>query len=1079
MDEANDPCCGGGPCVESTRRTFLQQAAVVGAGFLGPLPKTLPGGPQEPRGDHLVPADKGLSKQWLEALRRRGAPAPLAGAQLRCVAMPCGGIAAGQLYVTGDGRLSRWWIANDVCHTSYGGDTEVITPAGTIGVCYGTYAPEHDVQQGALLAWRRGDGPFEVVGLDGDDVATTFLGEYPVATIGFRGKQVPLPVQVRAEVFSPFVPLQAKDSALPAVLLRYTLRNEGQAPVTAVLASFLQNPVLRSQRGVLGASLRNTAARQDGLAAVVMDAVEPPPVATDPGVVFEDFEHGYGKWHAEGDALGSEPAAGTLEKQQQVMGFVGERLVNTFRGGDVATGRLLSPEFTIEKRYIVFRIGGGQDLAELSLSLLVRVGRGSEGWAVVRRATGERRELLREKYWDVGDLLGERAQLVIEDRRKGGWGHVNVDHIRFCDTAPALEAVTAAHPQAGEVALCALDPGATVHPELASKEQVREWLAGGAASPAATAAHGSFDRPALGAVASTVTLQPGEQRTLTFAVTWFFPNRHQHAEEGLHPGQQCGIDGPRVGNRYAKWFASALAVALHLRDHGERLVRDTMSFRDALYRDTTLPGWFTQRIGMPLSTLATGVVQWWEDGRVWAWEGVGCCAGTCGHVWNYAQGMARLFPELERSVREHQDFAAGRGLKPDGAIGFRGTARNIWAGDAQGGYVLKAWREHLGSPDDAFLQRTWPVVKQALSFLIGQDAGEADGEADGLLDGKQHNTYDIDFFGANTMVGSMYLGALAAGAQMAARMGEPEFAARCKELLRRGSEATMQRLWNGEYFVQQVDGKAHPKWQYGNGCLSDQLLGQWFADQVGLGYLYPRDAVRKALQSIWKYNWAPDCGPQMRAHRPERDFVHPGEAGLFLCTWPRGAHPGEDSVRYRDEVWTGIEYQVAAHLLREGFVTEGLAIVRAIHDRYDGRKHNPWNEVECGDHYARALASWSCLLAISGFEYDGPAGMLGMAPRIDAGDFRCFFSASEGWGTLQQTRGDGEQQNVVAVRWGTLRVRELRFEVAAGHAVGKATVTVGGAAVTARMKQDGAAMQVAFEQAVVVAAGGAIDVRLS
>src|SRR5262249_24210762 len=260
-----------------------------------------------------------------------------------------------------------------------------------------------------------------------------------------------------------------------------------------------------------------------------------------------------------------------------------------------------------------------------------------------------------------------------------------------------------------------------------------------------------------------------------------------------------------------------------------------------------------QRIGAPLSTLATATLQWREDGSVWAWEGVGCCPGTCGHVWNYAQGMAWLFPELERSVRERQGFPRRPGRHDSGANGLRGPAVEAGAGAAQAGSGLKAWRDHRLSGDREFLPRVWPAVRSAVEFLLAQDGDPPDG----LLEGRQPNTYDIDFVGANTMVGSLWLAALRAAAAMARAMDDAAFAGRCEPLAARGAELTMQRLWNGEYFVQQLPAaQRDAKWQYGDGCLADQLLGQWFADQLELGHLYPRDSVRTALQSIWRYNWA-------------------------------------------------------------------------------------------------------------------------------------------------------------------------------------------------------------------------------
>ncbi|MCZ7635391.1 MAG: GH116 family glycosyl hydrolase [Verrucomicrobia bacterium] len=458
----------------------------------------------------------------------------------------------------------------------------------------------------------------------------------------------------------------------------------------------------------------------------------------------------------------------------------------------------------------------------------------------------------------------------------------------------------------------------------------------------------------------TRTLRPGERVTVPFAVAWHFPNLFR--------------DGQRVGNYYARRFPSAVDVARYVRLELDRLTRDTRQWRDTYY-DSTLPWWLLDRLHSTAANLATTTCQWWQNGRFWAWEGGGCCHGTCGHVWNYAHTLARLFPELERSVREHQDFAEGIGLQENGAIGFRGEGWSLWAGDSQGGYILKALREHQCAPDDTFLNRNWRAIKRATQFLIREDAN-----GDGLIEAQQHQTYDENYFGANTFVGALYLGALRAAETMALEVGDTTFARQCREIFEAGSKLSVTRLFNGEYFIQEVDLAKHPDWQYGDGCLADQLFGQGWAHQVGLGYLYPDSTVRQALASIWKYCWAPDITAQNTAHPPERWFASKGDAGLFTCTWPRNRHLGPKSTRYRDELWTGIEYQVAGHMAWEGLLTEALALCRAVHDRYHPRRFNPWNEIECGDHYARALASWSVLTGLAGFSYHGPRGQLGFAP---------------------------------------------------------------------------------------------------
>ncbi|MEZ5966255.1 MAG: GH116 family glycosyl hydrolase [Planctomycetota bacterium] len=1052
----SDRCCDDGAChPRLDRRQMLSAAGLAWA------PRLRNQDPTPPQ-DRAVPADKKLDPKWLASLTARGERKVFRGEERRSIGMPCGGIAAGQLYVRGDGTLGWFWLQNDACNTGYGGRTKIKTALGEYPVAYTSETPPSPFAQGFALRVQRGGGEAAVRRLDDHGCADIgFVGEYPVATVRYEDEEDPLPVGVELEVFSPFVPLAAADSALPLTVLRFHLHNRGDACV-ATVAGWLENPVLRAAADRVAARLRNVCVQHAGITSVLFEPVADV-AASDPRlVVFADFESGYGDWHKEGEAFGDAPATGTLPDQQEVSGFQGEGLVNTFRDGDKSTGRLRSPEFDIELPYIAFRIGGGNHPHRTCMDLVV------DG-KVVRTATGRDQERLVPMHWDVRALRGKRAHLEIVDDATGAWGHVNVDQIVFAGAPPEVEPL-GRHPQWGDVALSAHGDAASACAHLGDADAVLAALHASARLAGPALAGFPLGSPGLGAVAQTVALAAGARATLTFTLTWCFPHRHQDAAGGVGSGAMVGADGQRVGNMYANWFRSALDVARHFAAHGERLVQGTFAFRDALY-DTTLPYWFVQRVSAPLANLATETCQWWQDGRFWAFEGVGCCHGTCGHVWNYAQGLARLFPELERTVRERQDLAPEAGFdEKTGAVRFRGhPSWRLWAGDAQAGTVLKCYREHLVSADDAFLHRVWPHLKRVLDFLIEQDP-----DADGLIEGRQHNTYDIDFFGANTMVGSLYLAALRAGAAMSEILGDTRYAARLRAIAARGADASMQRLWNGEWFVQDVDLAQHGKDQYEDGCLSDQLFGQSWAHQLDLGFLYPESAVRSAMRAIWRHNWAPDVGPPNAAHKPERAFARPGEAGLLLCTWPKGDHPGDKGVRYRDEVWTGIEYQVAAEMLYEGMVQEGLAVVRAVHDRYDGSKHNPWNEIECGDHYARALASWGCLLGVSGFAYDGPAGRIGFAPRLGAGDFRAFFSAAEGFGTFSQRLETGALAARIGVRHGSLRLTQV--DLSPPHVVAGVRVRLGGRELVARHAATDGRLHVVFD-AVTLLAGDELEVR--
>jgi uncharacterized protein (DUF608 family) len=205
-------------------------------------------------------------------------------------------------------------------------------------------------------------------------------------------------------------------------------------------------------------------------------------------------------------------------------------------------------------------------------------------------------------------------------------------------------------------------------------------------------------------------------------------------------------------------------------------------------------------------------------------------------------------------------------------------------------------------------------------------------------------------------------------------------------------------LWNGEYYIQKITDVNSYRYQYGTGCLSDQLFGQCLAHVAGLGYVLPREHVRSALKSIVRNNFRRDLRGSSNA---QRTYVLDGEGGLLLCTWPRGGRPRLPFV-YCDEVWTGIEYQVATHLIYEGMVEEGLQIVKAIRDRYDGVKRNPWNEVECGHHYVRSLASWGLLPALSGYRFDMTRRRISFSPVVNEEDFSCFFSTGRAWGSYHQ-----------------------------------------------------------------------------
>lgn len=611
------------------------------------------------------------------------------------------------------------------------------------------------------------------------------------------------------------------------------------------------------------------------------------------------------------------------------------------------------------------------------------------------------------------------------------------------------------HAYRGNLALSVIDPAAEATADFPTENRGDAAAATALSSAPREYAEAPLGKPLNAGLTSRLTLKKGESRQITYILSWYFPNRPL-SYKGSEWNKPLPPNTPAIGNMYANWYNSSLDVARQLAANLPRLEKETFAFHDAYYEQTTLPYWLVQRILMPVSTLATETCQWWATDKFWAWEGVGSCEGTCTHVWGYAQAMAALFPELERNLREKTDYSVS--LRSDGAILSRNGEHGVLI-DGHASVILRMYREHLMSKNNYFLSRNWDKIKRSIDYLIREDGNE-----DGLIVKEQPNTYDIAFHGANTYVGGLYLAALRAGEKMAVLMKDTAAASAYKMIYEAGSNSSMDRLWNDAYgyFVQEVNEKEYPVHQYGKGCLSDQLFGQAWADLLRLGDLYPEEAVDRTLASIWKYNWTPDVGPQTRLHLPERYYARDGEPGLLICTWPFTPHPGEAGVRYRDEVWTGIEYQVATDMIFRGKVEEGLAMVKAVHSRYDGTKHNPWNEVECGDHYARAMASYGVLTAIQDYWYDGPNGVMGFSPKIGADRFRGFFTSAEGWGNISQTRTADRQENAVEVKYGRLTLTRLHLSVASPGRLQTGKVYVNGKEIPASFRGTGA-VEISFD----------------
>lgn len=542
-------------------------------------------------------------------------------------------------------------------------------------------------------------------------------------------------------------------------------------------------------------------------------------------------------------------------------------------------------------------------------------------------------------------------------------------------------------------------------------------------------------------------LKPGEEKIIRLRMAWYVPDSDMRigndatpeelaAKKACDPASGCcqgpsdlGIPASDVyaSPHYKPWYSNRFThvgeVAGYWEKNYQTLYKNSKLFSDAFYA-STLPAEVLEAVAANLTILKSPTVLRQADGRLWAFEGCaddnGCCHGSCTHVWNYAQAIPHLFPALERSLRHtefcedqnvegHQMFRADLPIRPV-KHDFHAAA------DGQLGGIMKIYREWRISGDNDWLKKIYPMAKKSLDYCIKT----WDPRHKGIVEEPHHNTYDIEFWGPDGMCTSFYLGALSALTRMGKSLNKN--VSLYEKLYAAGKQYIENDLFNGEYFYQKIEyknldaanpakaaehsfggqyspealkllQKEGPKYQYGKGCLSDGVLGAWMAAMCGLEDPMDTEKIRSHLLAVHRYNLKADLSEHANPQRPS--YALGKEGGLLLCSWPKGGKLELPFV-YSDEVWTGIEYQVASHLMGMGKVKEGLDIVRTCRDRYDGRIRNPFNEYECGSWYARAMSSYGLLQGLTGVRYDAVDKALFIDSKI--GDFRCFLSTETGFG---------------------------------------------------------------------------------
>ena len=550
-----------------------------------------------------------------------------------------------------------------------------------------------------------------------------------------------------------------------------------------------------------------------------------------------------------------------------------------------------------------------------------------------------------------------------------------------------------------------------------------------------------------------------------FVLAWNFPVYTNYWNPAPSDPGSDPANGSPAGNSWRNYYATlwkdSQEAAHYALSNWDRLYRETVSFKEALF-SSTLPAAVVDAVSANLSVLKSPTMLRLQDGTLYGFEGCHpdeiCCEGSCTHVWNYAYALPFLFPRLERGMRD-ADYRYN--LRDDGGMSFRlqlplGRGRSSFrpCADGQFGGIVKVYRDWKISGDSDWLARLWPAVKKSLAFAWSPDNRDRwDRDRDGVLEGRQHHTLDTELFGPNSWLTGFYLAALKAAAEMAEHLEDADAAAEYRSLFHSGKRWVDAHLFNGEYYHQLIDlankdileelidndatvvdagtGRtaARRDWdeywdaaggqinyQVAEGCGIDQVVAQWHANIAGLGEIFDPQQRRTALRSVFRYNFV----RQMRhTFNPRRVFSLNDESGMLTCSYPRGRP--NSVIPFAEETMSGFEYQAAGHMIQEGLVDEGIAVVEAIRARYDGEKRNPWNEMECGSNYARAMSSYALLPVLSGFEFDMTTGEIGFHPMQDRPAHRFFWCLQSAWGTVQLN----VDRMVLSVHFGSIALQRF------------------------------------------------------
>jgi uncharacterized protein (DUF608 family) len=988
--------------------------------------------------------------------------------------IPLGGIGTGSVELRSDGRFYEWQIFNNppwsggALITDWKGE-EILDPDD----CYFAIrimSPDDEPKVRILASKEKSEinrlyaGSF-VKNTDGSE----YIGEFPFVKINYV---TDLPVEVQLDAFSPFIPLDIKNSALPVAVLTFTVKNVSSKNLEVSILGGLVNAI---GKGVPKSEGINKIIQGELFTAIEMTGKNLP----------QDHYQYQGSL-----------ALSCLKKANQSITYRASQYVITDLTGSGMSGeeywRILQARGELDNKektpppFLATVLQSLPDIAQHTGKL------GSTYTAFPKEVQKVLESGVVSNIPEFEEALASDLSLQTDSKKR--WLFILEQRMRYSPSAKKqYEEIVAQRPE--------------VERDPREKQKVLEKIV---PPPKLEISPIKLKGP-QGLLCSKQTLEPGAKTQVTFLLSWFFPNH-------------ITADGSeRMGHMYENWFSGAISVADYVVKSLQQLQERSQVFHDALY-NSKFDYWLVDAVNAQLTTFVKNSF-YVKNGGFGIWEGLGCCGLLTLDVTYYGSHPVLLFfPELQKtqmrmtanlqlvpeSRRYHEYFIAfprnkklfDEYAKRDPSIltdkrKRLGVYREIVAKTGQDAagriphmfpgafnavdayhmidlmpkFALLVMRDYLWTGDKKYLEEMWPHTKAAMDHNLALDERGIflpyhydRSQTDTYI---ASQTYDIwDFLGYSAYVSSIWLAALKATSRMAQLMGDDSYSKKMNDIYATAKGSMEKLLWNGEYYNLWNDPSSGKTNYY---CMADQLSGQWFANFLKLGDIVDKEHIRSTLKAIYRYDFRADAG-LLNGVLPDR-FVGMSSdttSGLGEFTSPS---------LQRDNPWTGTEYAVASLMIQEGFINEGLTIVKNVYDRYQ-KSGMTWNHIECGSHYYRAMDIWAVLSELGGIDNDATQHDFSFQPRTNLGDFKSVFVMPTAWGTVSQVLGKQQKQSdTVSVIEGTLTIRTLSLK--ANTAKVDATVQKGSTKVPVKqVRQDGTGIRIELKEVLTIRAGEKLQVEL-